>query len=100
MKEGCEGSYMVSITGIYRLVDLTKVDECQGVDQSRCVYEKVKGDSVTYLFYSKPQWKFLKEMHSDLFTTNAVYFEAADEPLLNHKDRLECYDGGFGSNKK
>ena len=48
MKEGCEGSYMVSITGIYRLVDLTKVDECQGVDQSRCVYEKVKGDSMTY----------------------------------------------------
>lgn len=98
VKEGCEGSQMGSVTGTYQPLSPSS-NECSSVDQSRSIYKK-KGSVDIYLFYTGSEWKFLKSFCSDIFVTGAAYFDAGDEPYLDADDRIQCYDGGNGSDKR
>jgi len=95
VKEGCEGSYMGSVAGTYRPYT---ADWCTD-DQSRTQYYSQSLDK--YLFHSGngEEWQF-SSFCSDYFTTNVAYFDGGDEPYLNAEDRIQCYDGGYTSNKK
>lgn len=98
VKVGCEGSDMGSVAGTYRPLSPSS-DECSSsVDRSRSIYKK-SGSTDIYLFYAGSEWKFLKSFCSNLFVTGAAYFDGGDEPYLNAESRIQCYDGGNGSDK-
>lgn len=94
VSQGCEDSE-TSIVGTYR-----PTDECNSfdnVDTTRSVYYSSSPDK--YLFYRTGQneWVFSSGCSSLFYK---AFLDAGNEPYLDTDEDVQCYDGGFGSDKR
>jgi len=94
VSKGCEDTE-THIVGTY--YPTSKCSSSADADQTRSIYHSSDVDK--YLFYrsSQDDWVFSPSC-SDWFVR--AYLEAGNEPYVNADSEVDCYDGGYTSNKR